>query len=94
MTDRKLYKIPSNEILDSRREFYGLKRNLGETIEKWLNRVCSHMGDCDFPESVEYIVTDKFVCELTANERQLIRKADTNWSMICEFVSKKIQKNK
>lgn len=85
--DRKLYKIPTNDILDNRREFYGLKRKAGETIEKWLNRVYSHIEECDFPKSVEYILTDKFICELNATERELIRKADINWSVKCEFVS-------
>lgn len=85
--NRKLYKIPKDEILDKRREFYGLKRISGESIEEWLDRICSHMDDCCFPESVEYILTDKFVCELSADERQQIRNADINWSMIWECVS-------
>lgn len=87
--DRKLYKIPSDKILDKRRGFYGLKRKRGETIEKWLNRVFSHIDDCDFPKSVEYILTDKFICELNTEERGLIRKAGIDWSMKCELVSKK-----
>lgn len=87
MTEQKLYKIPTNEILESRRKFYALKRNPCETIEKWMYRVCGHMDVCDFPQSIEYIFTDKFLCELTVSERELIRKSDTNWSLICEYVS-------
>lgn len=91
--DRKLYRIPSDKILDKRRGFYGLKRKNGETIEKWLNRVFSHIDDCDFSESVEYILTDKFICQLNIEEREFIRKAGPNWSMKCKFVSieKKIE---
>lgn len=85
--DRKLYKIPSDEVLENRREFYGLAREVGETIEKWLYRVFSHIDGCDFPKSVEYILTDKFVCELETDERQFLRKAAPNWSMMCKVVS-------
>lgn len=85
--DRKLYKIPSDEVLENRREFYGLTREMGETTEKWLYRVFSHIDNCDFPESVEYILTDKFVCELVTDEREFLRKANPNWSMKCKIVS-------
>lgn len=90
--DRKLYKIPSDEVLGNRSEFYGMSRKTGETIEKWLYRVFSHIDGCDFPKSVEYILTDKFVCGLDSDEREFIRKADPNWSMICKVVSFKSMK--
>lgn len=89
--DRKLYKIPCDEILENRREFYGLTRETSESIETWLYRVFSHIDVCDFPKSVEYILTDKFVCELDADERAFIRKADPNWAMQFEVVSLKMQ---
>lgn len=80
---RKLYKIPSDRILNNRRKFYDLKRKDDETIEQLLYRVFSHIDDCDFPASVEYILTDKFVCELNAEETEFLRKVDPNWSMEC-----------
>lgn len=86
ITDRKLYKIPTNEIPDNRRKLFGLKREIDESTKTWLNRVCSQMDLCDFPKSIEYILTDKFMCELSNDERALIRGTDTNWSLKCEFV--------
>lgn len=85
--DRKLYKIPSNEILNNRRKFYGLKRENAETIQNWLGRFYDHIDDCDFPKSIEFILADRLLCELATTERNLIRKAFSSLSMIFEFVS-------
>lgn len=87
--DRESYKIPTNNIIvGNRRKFYGLKKQNAETIEEWLERVFRHIDDCDFPTSIELnILADKFTCELNTEERDVIRKADSNWTMKCQVVS-------
>lgn len=86
--NRKLYKIPSNNILDNRREFYNLTKNV-ETKEKWLERVSGHIDDCDFSKKREYILADRFICELNTEEQDHIRTAGFNWSKKCPLVSVK-----
>lgn len=75
-----LYKIPPNEILENRKEFYRLQRGIGESIEMWLNEVQNHGNCCDFSKFVELILIDKFFCELNNDERDFIRSKHL-WSL-------------
>lgn len=74
-----LYKAPSNEILQNRKEFYNLQRQCDEQTKTWLNRVRGHIDRCEFPRlvSTEYLLIDKFVCELNANAREIIQSVHT-----------------
>lgn len=71
--DGDFYQIPSNEILENRKEFHRLKRGISESIEVWLNEVQNHANCCDFSKFVDFLLTDKFFCELNNDERDLIR---------------------
>lgn len=74
------YKMPPDEILDNRKEFYCLKRGFGESIEMWLNEVQNHINCCDFSKFVEFFLIDKFVCELNKDEREIVCRANL-WSL-------------
>lgn len=74
------YKIPSEEILKSRKLFYDLKRKSGEQAKQWLDRVQNHIECCEFPKFVAYLLIDKFMCELAKDDKKFIRLANT-WSL-------------
>lgn len=80
LCDVNLYKIPSDEILEDRKIFYDLKRNEGEQINVWLDRVQGHIECCEFPNFVQYLLIDKFMCELDKNVMKFVRVAHT-WSL-------------
>lgn len=76
-----LYQIPSNGIVNYRREFYRLKRENYEEPQAWLDRVQNHIVCCAFPKFIEYILIDKFMCELNADEIESIRSvAIDSWT--------------
>lgn len=79
--DLDFYKIPSNTIIQNRKEFYGLRRESGEQIKSWLNRVRSYINRCEFPIFVEYLLIDKFVCELNSDEKRFICTALDIWTV-------------
>lgn len=83
VSKRKLYKIPPNNISDNRRKFYDLKADNDE----WISRLFDHIYDCDYPKGGEYILTDKYMCELKPEERDTVCEADLNWSTKFLFVS-------
>lgn len=67
------YKFPSNEILENRREFYCLKRGIGESIEMWFKDVQNRVNYCDFSKFGDVFLIDKFICELNHDERDFFR---------------------
>lgn len=77
-----LYQTPSNKVLRERKEFYDLWRRSDEQSTKWFHRIQSQIGRCEFPPIInaEYLVMDKFVCELNDNEREFIRSVNT-WTL-------------
>lgn len=82
-----LYKIPSNEILHKRIEFYDLKRGIGETVEQWLNRVQSSILSCTFPTITNrFLLIDRFICGLSRDEMQIIERAGT-WSTLKQLMA-------
>lgn len=92
--NRKTYKIPPQNILNNHRKFYNLKAENAVVTGQWFERVFDHINDCDFPKGLEYILTDKFVCELSTEERENIDEGDLNWSIKCLLVSEEKNKNK
>lgn len=77
------YTAPSTEILKHRREFYGSWKRCDDQIGTWLGRVQNQIDRCEFPSvlSCEYLLIDKFVCELDDNERAFIQSANT-WTLL------------
>lgn len=75
-----LYKIPSDTVLKHRKAFYDLWRRSDDDTTAWLNRVRKCIRRCKFPKLIEYLLIDKFVCELNRDEKNSIRKAANTWS--------------
>lgn len=80
--DSNLYKTPSNEIIRHRREFYGLWRRCDDEAETWLNRAQTLINRCAFPAVIsrEYLLIDRFICELNPNARDFFQTVDT-WTL-------------
>lgn len=75
------YKIPSHEILKERRKFYGSRKEVGESVERWLKRVQLCIDYCEFPKGIiEFLLIDRYICELNDNELKAIERVDT-WSV-------------
>lgn len=81
--DMDLYKIPSDTVIKHRRAFYSLWRRSDDRTMTWLNRVRNSIRRCEFPKLVEYLLIDRFVCELNRIERDSIRAATSanTWSL-------------
>lgn len=78
--DLDLYKMPMDEILQNRFEFYEFKREAGEPIQQWLNRIQNCISCCDYPAFIiEFLLIDRFICGLSKTEMEIIRSAGT-WS--------------
>lgn len=77
---RDLYKAPKKEILKNRKAFYELKRRKSESIDKWLQRIQKCIDCCDFPDFVEFLVIDRFVCSLNKAEMEIILNTEA-WSL-------------
>lgn len=77
-----LYKTPSIEIVRHRKEFYGLWTRCDDEPASWLNRVQIQINRCEFPAVIsrEFLLIDKFVCELNDEQREFIHKANT-WTL-------------
>lgn len=78
--DLNLYKIPSDAIIQNRQIFYALLREHGESTKAWLKRVQFCINRCEFPEFIEYLLIDKFICELNRNENEYFRMAHS-WTL-------------
>lgn len=74
------YTIPSNTILENRKLFYTMKRERNERTQAWLKRVQWHINRCAFPKIIEFLLIDKFMCELHFNEIEFIRRIET-WTL-------------
>lgn len=75
-----VYRVPSNRILQYRRKFHGLQRKSGETTNTWFHRLHACFVRCEFPKLFEFLLIDKFVCELKINELDFYRVAD-HWTV-------------
>lgn len=91
MTDLNAYKIPTKKIRDQRKVFYDLHRNDAEPSDSWLKRVECAVNRCEFPVFAKFLLIDKFMCELTNDEIELILQSDVRrrtWSykQLREFI--------
>lgn len=80
INDLQLYKIPSDAVINHRKEFYGLVRKKGDQTKTWLNQIQKQIKRCKFSKSFEYLLIDKFVCELNRDEKNSMRTAADTWS--------------
>lgn len=74
------YTLPSNTILEYRKLFYTLKRETNEGTQTWLSRIQWYINRCEFPKIIEFLLIDKFMCELHFNEVEFIRRIET-WTL-------------
>lgn len=77
-----LHKIPSKQIRQSRREFYSLWRRSDDKTTTWLRRVRNCIRRCEFPRIIlEFLLFDRFTCELDSTELKSIQKANKSWTL-------------
>lgn len=87
-----LYKIPSEEILQNRRAFYDLWRRSDDKTVAWMKRIQNCIQCCDYPKIImDFLLFDRFVCGLNANESKSIQSVIEYWSLdeLLEYFSKK-----
>lgn len=77
-----LYQTPSLEILQYRKDFYGLLRRSDEQSAAWLKLVKNQMNRCEFPMLIsrDYLLIDRFICNLNSNAREFVQSVDT-WTL-------------
>lgn len=71
------YKFPSDTIVQNRLEFYSLRRSVNEPAKSWYHRVQALISRCEFSHFIEFLLIDKYMCELDTDERKFARMADT-----------------
>lgn len=84
-----LYKLPLSEILQNHRKFYGLRRDHGEPMNRWLKRIQRCIHRCEFsPITAEFLTIDQFLCGLTSDELNSIQSVNESWTLkqLLEYV--------
>lgn len=80
--DLNLYEIPLNKSLKIHRAFYGLWRRSDDKATAWLKRVRNCIRHCEYPTiTMEFLLFDRFICGLTANELKSIQSVKKSWSL-------------
>lgn len=75
----ELYTVP---ILQNHREFYGLRREFDESIDRWLKRAEICIRRCEFPTIIEeFLLFDRFVCGLNSAELRTIQSVSKSWTL-------------
>lgn len=89
-----LYHMPSEDVLQFRRTFYLSHKESFETPNDWLGRIKESIHRCDFGKLTEYLLIDKFICELGRDEISTFQNVKS-WAIeqLCEMASKQIQAN-
>lgn len=78
----ELYDIPSFQILQNRRVFSGLRREFGESIDRWSKRVQKNIKFCKYPTIVmKFLLIDQFVWGLNANELRSVQSVCKSWTL-------------
>lgn len=77
-----LYKIASDRIRQNRQTFYDLNRERDEDIKTWFDRIQSIVRCCKFARCRQFLIIDKFICELDTDEIERIKRALTDsWTL-------------
>lgn len=79
-TDSKLYQTPSEIVRQNRKQFYSSQKENTESISKWLCRIGQYSQDCEFGARSDFLLIDKFICELNSEEIQKFQNVST-WSL-------------
>lgn len=76
-----VYKIPSNEIIEKRREFYGSLNRIDKQTSAWLKQVQQYLCRFDYPPVImEFLLFDRFICGLNATELRSIESVSESWT--------------
>lgn len=65
---QQFYQTPSENVLQSRKVFYLSYKVKKEPVLEWLRRLKTCIDGCDFGPFADFLLIDKFICELDTNE--------------------------
>lgn len=82
-----VYQTPSEKVLENRKLFYLTHKDDTESITEWLWRIKDCIIGCEFGELSDFLLIDKFICELRNDEIQNFTRIQT-WELeqLCEAV--------
>lgn len=81
----EFYQIPSEVILNSRKLFYLLQKVKEESVFEWLRRIKICVDSCDFGISTDFLLIDKFICELDIDEIAVLKSIGIlTWDRLLE----------
>lgn len=76
------YKMPTLKILENRRVFYGLRRENGDSVDRWLKRVEIRIGFCEYPTTyMKHLLIDRFISGLNDSEFESIKEVSQHWTL-------------
>lgn len=75
--DQKMYHRPSDSVLQKRRVFYLQQKLANESMGEWLNRIKEQIEHCAFGSAANFLLIDKFLCELDHDGIVSLGKIDT-----------------
>lgn len=77
-SDSYLYEFPGETAIYKKRSvFYAVHKETAEPIERWLHRV-THLTDCcQFGTFRDFLLIDKFLCELDREDIEKLRSIGT-----------------
>lgn len=64
----KFYQTPPKLVLQSRKIFYSLQKLKEEPVLEWLRRLKIGLDRCVFGTLADFLLIDKFICELSNDE--------------------------
>lgn len=73
------FKMPSKAVFQSRKLFHMCQRELAESIDKWLLRISSSIGTCEYETICDVMLIDKFLSGLNNEEFEKFAQ-NTEWS--------------
>lgn len=90
------YIIPTEKIRQNRQIFYELHRGWDEDIKLWFNRIQRFARHCKFTRRRQFLIIDRFICELKTDEIERISHVITDSWTLQElnkyFVDEQIQR--
>lgn len=66
--DSRQYRTPSEIVLEHRKIFYSIQKVENESVPDWLCRIRDSIDSCEFGTMTDFILIDKFMCELGIDE--------------------------
>lgn len=60
--------MPTEVIRQNRKIFYSVQKFSNESIAQWLWRIREYLDGCEFGAVAEFLLIDKFICELADDD--------------------------